>query len=307
MAARSTKGAPFPTPGPLSIVHVQEYGSEDVISNDIFAAGRIPSILHYDRRKLPVVKTAIHSGASLSSLASLPYPFPALKDYSHLCDGPARTSQATWRTVVACGEYKSKGSLELYPIDEGDGSSPMVNRQTSSSAKIFSVVSHGRQLALSDGAGCIRWFERDGFTEVRRCHLGSDDYADEGDKEEEDERRMAAEALGRRPDHTDSRRNGHLDSETGDIARKLLVTKAGSIGGAGKGSFENSDLLFWTGDKLGLVTFSPKPGSRAADFNEDDKTAAERAMKMEGDIYRARMRRIFQSARYFGENSDSDD
>ncbi|CAK7262982.1 hypothetical protein SEPCBS57363_000336 [Sporothrix epigloea] len=307
IAARSTQCAPFPTPGPLSIVHVQNYGSEDTISNDIFAAGRISSILHYDRRKLSVVKSAIHSGASLSSLASLPYPFPALREYSHLSENQAWASQFTWRTIVACGEYKSKGSLELYPVDEGHGSWPMVNRQTSSSAKIFSVISHGRQLALSDGAGYIRWFERDGFTEVRRYNLGSDDYTEEGDEEEEAERRMAAEAQGTRLRRTSGSKNSVSGVETGDIARKLLATKASSNNSAGKGSFESNDLLFWTGEKLGLLTFSLKPGTRAADFDDDKKTAAERATKMEGDVYRARMRRIFQSARYFGENSDSDD
>ncbi|CAK7221702.1 hypothetical protein SCUCBS95973_004589 [Sporothrix curviconia] len=310
IAARGMHLAPFPQPGPLSIVHVQASGSEDVLSNDIFAAGRISSILHYDRRKLSVVKSAIHSGASLSGLASMPYPFPAIEDYSRLNQSQAWASQSTGRTVVACGEYKSKGSLELYPVDEGQPNVSMVNRQTSSSAKIFSVVSHGRRLAVSDGTGFIRWFERDGFTEVRRCTLGGDDYVEEGDEEEEAERRMAAEAgetRQPRQHHTHYTNNGSSGLETGDIARKLLATKAGRNGSTGQDSFENNDLLFWTGEKLGLLSFSTRPGSRAVDFVEDTKTAAERAVEMEGNLYRARMRHIFKSARRFGEDSDSDD
>ncbi|CAK7230592.1 hypothetical protein SBRCBS47491_007637 [Sporothrix bragantina] len=294
-------------PGPLSIIHVQEYGSEDTISNDIFAAGRISSILHYDRRKVSVVKSAIHSGASLSGLASIPYPFPAIEDYSRLKKSHAWTSQSTGRTVVACGEYKSKGSLELYPVDEGQLNEPMVNRQTSSSAKIFSVASHGRRLAISDGTGFIRWFERDGFTEVRRCTLGGDDYVEAGDQEEEAERRMATEAQEPRHHGTHHNSNGPLGTEMGDIARKLLATKTGSHGSTGKDSFENNDLLFWTGEKLGLLSFSPKPGSRAVDFVEETKSAAERDAEMEGNLYRARMRHLFKSARRFGEDSDSDD
>ncbi|CAK7201338.1 hypothetical protein SEUCBS139899_004042 [Sporothrix eucalyptigena] len=304
IAAQNMNCAPFPRPGPLSIIHVQEYGSEEEISNDIFAAGRISSILHYDRRKLSVVKNAIHSGASLSGLTSMPYPFPSIEDYGRLKQSESWTSQSTGRTVVACGEYKSKGSLELYPVDERQLNVPMVNRQTSSSAKVFSVVSHGRRLAISDGAGFIRWFERDGFTEVRRCTLGGDDYVEEGDEGE-------TEAAQRMMDESRySRRNANKNaswSETGDIARKLLATKSTCKGNGLESNFENNDLLFWTGEKLGILSFSPKPGSRAIDFVEDTMTAAERALEKEGNAYRAKMRQFFKSARYFGEDSDSDD
>ncbi|KIH94301.1 f-box domain containing protein [Sporothrix brasiliensis 5110] len=296
---------PFPQPGPLSIVHVPEHGSEGTISKDIFAAGRISSILHYDRRNLSVVKSAIHSGASLCGLASLAYPFPSIKDYSYLRNNNSQAAGSGFgtggRTVVACGEYKSKGSLELYPVDEGQSQSDkhMVNRQTSSSAKIFSVASHGTRLAVSDGAGFIRWFERDGFTEVRRYALGQDDYEeDEGEVVEKNETEVP-----RMPP-----RRAHNTTESGDIARKLLpVYRVGGFGGCKRdNSFRNNGLLFWTGEKLGLTSFTRGKGTRSADFVKDTKTAAERATEEAGKAYRAKMRQLFKSARYFGEDSDSD-
>ncbi|KAL1896872.1 hypothetical protein Sste5346_004506 [Sporothrix stenoceras] len=292
--------APFPQPGPLSITHVQEHGSEDTISNDIFAAGRISSILHYDRRKLSVVKNAIHSGASLCGLASIAYPFPAIEDYSSLKKSQDQ-AMGPGRTVVACGEYKSKGSLELYPVDESHADKHMVNRQTSSSAKIFSVVSHGTRLAVSDGAGFIRWFERDGFTEVRRYALGSDDYDEDGGGEEAERAPTEMPRLAPRRAHNNT-------TESGDIARKLLPIHQGSGSNSKRGtSYRNNGLLFWTGDKLGLISFTREKGTRSADFIKDTKTAAERATEEEGKAYRTKMRQLFKSARYFGEDSDSDD
>lgn len=290
--------APFPQPGPLSIVHIQEQGLEDTVSNDILAAGRISSILHYDRRKLSVAKNAIHSGASLCGLTSIPYPFPAIEDYSHLNKGKIGTDG---RTVVACGEYKSKGSLELYPIDEGQPNKHMVNRQTSSSAKIFSVASHGTRLAVSDGVGFVRWFERDGFTEVRRYALGSDDYEEDIDEEAGTAQTAAVPRM--------APRHANNATESGDIARKLLPIHPGSASSSRKrdNSFRNNGLLFWTGDKLGLISFMREKGTRSSDFIEDTKTAAERATEEEGKAYRTKMRQLFKSARAFGEDSDSDD
>jgi hypothetical protein len=69
------------------------------------------------------------------------------------------------KTLVACGEYNSKGSLEMYglspnPLDTVNSSSfsagglqnsVMKNRQTSSSSKLLSVANHGIRIVISDG------------------------------------------------------------------------------------------------------------------------------------------------------------
>ncbi len=294
--------APFPGPGPLSILHIQQPGSEEDISHDIYAVGRIPSILHYDRRKFSSVKDSIHSGASLCSLSSLPYPFPLASNYVSWDSEPPRTG-LVGRTVVACGEYKTKGSLEMYPVDHGQLNKSMVNRQTSSSAKIFSVANHGKRLVISDGTGLIRWFERDAFTEARQCKLGSDDFVEDAAED--------ATGTGAGPAAGPRASNPATLPDSGDIARKLLPTQLGSSGHSTGDNYESSfvsnDLLFWTGEKLGLVSFSPKPGFHATDFVEDMKTEEERATELEAKAYRAKMRQLFQSARKFGGDSDSDD
>jgi hypothetical protein len=169
-------------PGPLSILHMPSSAGEWDGNGDIYVAGRFPSILEYDRRIFPKLSGTIHSGARLCSLASLPYPFASLeKDLARrgelsveqLLEAKTRPG----KTLIACGEYNSKGSLEMYGLsasrtissDSAAGSlhnAVMKNRQTSSSSKLLSVASHGTRIVVSDGGGNLRWLERDGFTEV---------------------------------------------------------------------------------------------------------------------------------------------
>ncbi|EFW99350.1 f-box domain containing protein [Grosmannia clavigera kw1407] len=276
--------APHPEPGPISILHLQRPGSEEDMSDDIYTAGRLPIILHYDRRKLSSIKGTIYSGASLCSMTSFPYPFSALdSDLRHegvLSLGQVERAKAVpgGRTIVACGEYKSKGSLEMYGIGmvpeaattkrpEGvqyRENSTLKNRQTSSFSKILAVTTHGTRLAFADGAGQIKWFERDGVTEVRSCAI------DGGESKE-----MAPSLF------------GPAAQDSGDIARKLLPTQ--QAGGSG-----DNELLFWTGERLGLVSFSSKPGFETDDFVDLAKTARERAAETQERAYSARMRQLLE-------------
>ena len=82
-------------PLPLSTIH---------ISHNIHVGGRFPSILTYDRRFFPQTMTSIYSGARISALTSFTSP------------------NGTQQTLVAAGEYKGKGSLELYPRSYDDTS-----------------------------------------------------------------------------------------------------------------------------------------------------------------------------------------
>ncbi|KAK3935916.1 hypothetical protein QBC46DRAFT_270696 [Diplogelasinospora grovesii] len=272
--------APLAQPGPLNILHMQRPGLEADLSDDIYVAGRFSNILHYDRRKFPSIMDSIHSGARLCSMTSLPYPFSTLdselrrKGLLSLEQVEKSKSMPGTRTLIACGEYNTKGSLELYglsPPPLGHWSpqiSTMKNRQTSSQSKLLSVVNHGTRIAFSDGSGHIKWFERDGFTEVRRCRIGHSERA-----------------------HGPSIFASMPGSD--DIARKLLPTRAGQAGAR----VNDNDLLFWTGEKLGLVTFSAQPGFTAEDFEEHplgirDGEAHERAR--EEQAYADRMRRALE-------------
>lgn len=185
--------APLSQPTPLCIHHLPENGSQSAVSNDIYVAGRFPSILWYDRRMWPHILGSIHSGARLASLTSVPHPFlsdvPGRRWGEVSQERMAESKAARGQTLVAAGEYETKGSLELVGLRSGSGGtrgsdarplkpwgyegSMLRNRQTSSGAKIFSAIAHGTRIAFSDGCGDVKWFERDGEFSVpsRRVHL----------------------------------------------------------------------------------------------------------------------------------------
>jgi hypothetical protein len=272
--------APFPQSGPQSILHLERAGIRGLLSDDIFVAGRFSSIIHYDRRMFPAVKGSIHSGARLCSLASLPYPFSCvdsdLRRRGELSLEQIERAKTTpgGRTLLAGGEYNTKGSLEIYglsqsPESDGGGggvvqNSTMKNRQTASRVKLLSVINHGTRILFSDGDGFIKWVERDGFTEVRRHRIGP------GEKIAQ--RSIFASMPG-----------------SDEIARKLLSTE--TAGWAPE--VNSSDVLFWTGDKLGLVGFSSRPGFDAADFEDEAesvRTPEEVAAEKAEQLYNERMR-----------------
>ncbi|KAI1128702.1 hypothetical protein F5Y10DRAFT_240056 [Nemania abortiva] len=268
--------APLAQPGPQCIHHMDRPGHHDQLSDDIFVAGRFTSVLHYDRRMFPAIKGSLHSGGRLCSLTSLPYPFSSidsdLRRRLELTEEQVTKSKNTagGRTLIACGEYNTKGSLEIYGLSSrpGDGDSTYVsydsttkNRQTASSSKLLSVINHGNRIVFSDGQGYLKWMERDGFTEVRRHKIGK--------VEKVTHRSLFAAMPG-----------------SDDIARKLLSTRTE----AGNNIPNDDDILFWTGETLGLVSFSSKAGFSPEDFVENTKTPEEVAAEEEEQFYSERMR-----------------
>lgn len=264
--------------GPQSILHLEHPGDKSQLSDDIFVAGRFSNILHYDRRMFPAIRGSIHSGAKLCSLASLPYPFSSLdtdlrRRFLLSEEQVERAKSATGgRTLIACGEYNTKGSLELYGLSSSIGNLPqsrvihnstMKNRQTASQSKLLSVMNHGTRIVFSDGQGYLKWAERDGFTEVRRHKIGK------------------------------SERVGHrslFGSMPGsdDIARKIMSTR--TTGQDGDVQVNDDDIVFWTGEKLGLLSFSSQPGFSAEDFEENTKTPEEISAEEQEQMYSERMR-----------------
>jgi len=172
-------------PPPLYIHHLpSKGGAENGVSDYIYVSGRFSSIIKYDRRNWPRVMGTIYSGAnSVCGLASLPYRYSNIDatvrkwgKLSHERIKEIKAESLGGHTVVAGGEYNSKGSLELYGVTQADHQAargPMVdessilrNRQTVSSAKVLSVASHGTRILFSDGNGYMKWFERDGTSLV---------------------------------------------------------------------------------------------------------------------------------------------
>lgn len=267
-------------PGPLSILHLERPGGSVDLSDDIFVAGRFSNILHYDRRSFPVIKGSLHSGARLCSMTSLPFPFSAvdsdLRRAGLLSSAEVKASKTVpgGRTLVACGEYNTKGSLEIYGLRAPDlatteagglQNSAMKNRQSASESKLLSVVNHGARLAFSDGSGTIRWFERDGVTEIRRCRIG---HGETGQPHS-----LFASMAG-----------------SDEIARKLLATSTG-----GEATRANDDnLVFWTGERIGMIGFSSERGSTADDFDHRAKTAEEATRERQEQTYSDMMRQALE-------------
>ncbi|KAL2845636.1 hypothetical protein BJY01DRAFT_214009 [Aspergillus pseudoustus] len=262
LSETSDNYAPLFQPGPLAVLHPP---APHV--NSIFLAGRFPSILQYDRRYFPRLQNTVHSGGRLCGLVSVPAPrFPVFSG----------TAYPSSHSVVACGEYNGKGSLELYHLSASgdfDTNGPSAcsstlktayqNRQSAARSKILSVQSHGTRLVYSDGDGNIKWVERDGRTEVRRLNINS----------------YRAPAGKRINSGTHSRsQNGEDPNEAsgiwvsraqneGDVARKVLPTG---------GNLTGDELLVWTGDRLGRIRFSDTPDSE--DLGEDDE------MSLDGEV-----------------------
>jgi hypothetical protein len=213
-------------------------------------------------------------------MASLPYPFASLeKDLARRgelsIEQVLESKTRPGKTLIACGEYNSKGSLEMYGLSpnpilstiSSDSSAGrthdavMKNRQTSSSSKLLSVASHGTRIIVSDGGGNLKWFERDGFTEARRWNISHGSV---------EAPRGIFGTLG----------DNYMDSGSGDIVIKILENQG--------------DLVLWTGEKIGLLTFSSKPGFTAESFEKTAKTAEEAHREREDRVYSTTMRRALE-------------
>ncbi|KAL8870242.1 MAG: hypothetical protein Q9198_007676, partial [Flavoplaca austrocitrina] len=137
-------------------------------------------------------------------------------------------------TLIACGEYNGKGSLELYPFSTSGEFNPPTsspyelrlapitpykNRTSASSSKLLSVAAHGTRIVFSDGDGGLKWVERDGHSLVRRWNINAYTAS------------TANPTLG-------SIFSGSSTNDGGDVARKILPV----------GSWEDGkgELAVWT-------------------------------------------------------------
>ena len=115
--------APLFQPGPLSVHHLAPQGKNDPSLGEIYVAGRFPSVLVYDRRTFPRLRTNFHSGARLCSLTSLPFSFRSLESdlmrKRHLSlSAVEEVKNLPGDRLIACGEYNGKGSLEIFVSHE---------------------------------------------------------------------------------------------------------------------------------------------------------------------------------------------
>ncbi|TQS35775.1 hypothetical protein Golomagni_03794 [Golovinomyces magnicellulatus] len=226
---------------PLSIIYPSGFGED---KNEIYVAGRFPSILVYDRRKFPNLSWTIHSGARLSCMSWLPFNLVSvereLARYGKLSINQVEENKNhIGKTLIACGEYNSKGSLEMYGISPSRNSldrtsdyptgnlhHSIKNRQTSSASKLLAVSNHGTRIVVSDGGGNLKWFERDGFTLSRSWNI------------ETNTAELPRGIFGQQ-------QYSHLGSGSEDIVIKIMSTSASS--NQRKGGLLG-ELVVWTGN-----------------------------------------------------------
>jgi hypothetical protein len=238
-------------PGALSILHLPTNRDWDG-NGDIWVGGRFTSMLNFDRRNFPKLRGTVHSGARLSCITSIPRPFiPQSLRVNYPPSYLREAKNTSGHTLITAGEYKGKGSLELYglsseptrSINSSDSRTTRntqacyQNRQTASSSKLLAVAPHGTRIVFSDGDGSMKWVERDGSTPVRQFNIND---------------------MQRRPEPAAPTMTSPLqpNAEHGwdDIVQKILPTARPTT--AHDSSLGTNDLVIWTGDgKLGMVGF----------------------------------------------------
>ncbi|MCJ1361721.1 hypothetical protein MMC16_000821 [Acarospora aff. strigata] len=293
--------APLFQPGPLSILHLDRLNGHPSQNSEIFVAGRFPSILNYDRRFFPRLRSTIHSGARLCSLTSLPHPFRSTEQDLTRQNQPSPpvledTKAGPGSTLIACGEYNGKGSLEMYGLRseattteellshaDRTPDSTFKNRVSASRSKLLSVATHGTSIVSSDSDGGLKWVERDGSTLVRRWNINEYEYRHQ--------RREEAHGGGGGLFPTTVLEAG---SGSGDVARKILTTNGGSLN---EKSVRHDNLLLWNGERIGLLKFASKPdSSEAQDLGDDEngEGGQEVLRRREERIYGLTMRRALE-------------
>jgi hypothetical protein len=270
-------------PGALSILHLPTTREWDG-NGDIWVGGRFTSMLNFDRRSFPRLRGTVHSGARLSCITAIPHPFvPQDLHLGQPYSNPSLLRDAKslpGHTLITAGEYKGKGSLELYglssePVQSIDSSDSRTtrnsksyyqNRQTASSSKLLTVASHGTRLVFADGDGNLKWVERDGSTPVRQLNI-NDFQIHEG---------VEAHPTPNEPQLINA--SPHEES-WGDIVQKILpTTNPCLLTPYARSSTEAlglDNLVLWTGDgKLGMLGFGQPPF---------DKDVFEDALEVQGE------------------------
>lgn len=284
IAGPSASHATLSQPGPLSIV--------DRIEDDsIWIAGRFTHLLNYDRRFFPRLRGTVHSGARVSCITTLPHPYvPRSFD---LLQNPgvslaalyaAKSSPET--TLLAAGEYKGKGSLELYSLSPTPNASALTtssyaNRQTASSTKLLSVAPHGGATVFSDGDGNLKWVERDGTTGIRSHNINDPPPSSEH----------------RDPPTFNQAQSAAQDAAQGDIVQKIIPLRLQSSSVASRRQESTqSDLLLKTGDgRIGILGFGHESRYGLEELETQAESVEERAKRDAEKQYQERLRRALEN------------
>lgn len=287
--------------GPLSILHAPDDG------DSIWIAGRFTSLLQHSLRHFPRLISTLHSGARSSCLRAIPYPYVPRPGSTLKRDLPSVVAEYTqarampgW-TAVAAGEYKGKGSLELFGFAGPDGSycgEKYLNRQTAARTRLLSVAPHCGKLVYSDGDGNVKWVERDGTTKVREYNINLDHHM-RTDILSPTYQGLSTQAQ-RYGDAQQSSPDGQDDlfgppSTGSDIVQKLLPFSTSSAAT----HHASEKLLMWTGDgRLAVLGYGLSDPLRHDEWHDavevQVESAAEKAKRDAEVQYQQAMRRALQ-------------
>ena len=219
--------------------------------------------------------------------------------------------------MVAAGEYKGKGSLEVYdvssfsatPEKEGkrddNGRRFYHNRQTASSSKLLAVGVQGSRIIFSDGNGGMKWVERDGVSVVRQFNVndyiasssvGSGYASGSGSGSGSGNSSSASSEAG---DATPRRRVDGEDSTVpaeDDIVQKISPSLNPSLITPRHPDIPigTEDLMIWTGGgRLGMVGFGGK-GFKVEDVEEEVEEEREMELRRREREYGGEMRRALE-------------
>ena len=292
-------------PGALSVLHLPTTREWDG-NGDIWVGGRFTSMLNFDRRFFPRLRGTVHSGARLSCMTAIPHPFlPQDLRLGRPYSSPALLREAKslpGHTLITAGEYKGKGSLELYglsseptrSINSSDSRTTRnnmayyQNRQTASSSKLLAVAPHGTRLVFSDGDGNLKWVERDGSTPVRQFNIN-------------DFQRQSSTSSSASQHHLVNPQP-NIEAGWGDIVQKILPTVNRSLlspySSSEQSSLGQDNLILWTGDgKLGMLGFGREPPFSLDVFEdalEEQRGGGDAGEKVREREYSAEMRRALE-------------
>ena len=272
-------------PGPLSILH-QGHGK-------IFIAGRFPSILSYDQRLFPKLQYVIHSGARLSALASVPYP-PSGSGANSGIDS----------TLLACGEYNGRGSLELYSLPyERQNLNPAtvipdedVHSENHAPGPITSDADRAiaESVQLSEVDDPFSYKNRQAASSAKLLSVASQGTrivfsdAEGGLKWVERDgyglvRRWNVNAF-------EMRGNG-ANVQGEQVVRKIIPLAPRLSEGGTRG---DGDLLVWTGERIGIVTTHPQHDSESELTKAFDEKMGSGGEEEKAEQYARTMRRALE-------------
>lgn len=252
-------------PGPQAILH---HGV-----NEIVVAGRMPSVLFYDKRTFPRLNYSIHSGARLSSITTLPY-------------GPRVSTTATAEaTLIAAGEYHGRGSLELYELPHRRASEGKLSGQRKDS-KGTGLETEATNSETNDSQPVVANVSEDPSVEVSDLNAPdpAEPYSLRNRQSASQAKLLSVATQGTRIVFSDSegglkwverdgrglaRRwniNSYQYTHTGGaivgeaVARKILTFSSDQSKDEGGQTIScgDGDLLVWTGSDIGIVTTKVK-------------------------------------------------